>query len=171
MTPARLAAAAAATVMTVALGTVGGAPATAAPSPDGTTAKLARELGLQTVPKQGTTARKSSPGSNPTVSLLPDPSGVDLTYWKSVAKQKSTARAKALALRKRSTQAAVEPLLVDEAEPDAVRGGNDSTANAQRIPQFGSAAGKRPKARILGTLAPSATPADIAPLPEDNGSI
>jgi hypothetical protein len=171
MTPARLAAVAAATVMTVALATVGGAPATAAPSPDGTTAKLARELGLQTVPKQGTAARKSSPGSNPVLSLLPDPSGVDLAYWKSVAKQKSTARAKAMAQKKKATQAAVEPLLVDEAEPDAVRGGNDSTANAQLIPKFGSAAGKRPKARILGTLAPPATPSDIPTVPEDNGAI
>jgi hypothetical protein len=171
MTPARLAAAAAATVMAVALGTTGSVSATAAPSPGGPTQELAQTLGLQTVPKSGTAARKASPGSNPMVSLLPDPGVVDLKYWKDVAKQKSTARAKSLAQRKAAAQAAVEPLLVDEAEPDAVRGGNDSTANAQRIPEFGSAAGKRPKARILGTLAPSATPADIAPVPEDNGSI
>jgi hypothetical protein len=152
--------------MTAALATVGGAPATAAPSPDGTTA---RELGLQSVPKQGTAPRKTSPGSNPFLSQPPDPSGVDLAYWKSVAKQKSTARARAMA-QKKATQPAVEPLLVDEAEPDAVRGRNDSTADAEFIPEFGSAAGRRPKARILGTLALPAT-SGFSKVPEDNGSI
>ena len=37
------------------------------------------------------------------------------------------------------------------------RGGNDTHATAQRIPAFGSAAGQRPAARILGTLAPLTT--------------
>ena len=172
MTRARSAAAAAATVLAVVLGTTGSTPATAAPEPGGSTERLAQELGLQTVPKQsGTTARKASPGSNPSLSLLSDPSKVDYSYWKAVAKEKSKQRAAAVAKRKAATKAAVEPLLVDEAEPDAVRGGNDSTANAQRIPQFGSAAGKRPAARILGTLAPGATPSTLPTVPEDNGSI
>ena len=163
MTRARSAAAAAATVLAVVLGTTGSTPATAAPEPGGSTERLAQELGLQTVPKQsGTTARKASPGSNPSLSLLTDPSTVDYSYWKAVAKEKSQQRAAAVAKRKAATKAAVEPLLVDEAEPDAVRGGNDSTATAQLIPQFGSAAGKRPAARILGTLAPGATPSTPA---------
>ena len=49
---------------------------------------------------------------------------------------------------------AVDPLLVDEQEPDGLRGGNDTPATAQPIAAFGSAAGERPAARILGTLAP-----------------
>jgi hypothetical protein len=172
MTRVRSAAAAAATVLAVVLGTTGSSPATAAPEPGGPTERLAQELGLQTVPKQsGTTARKASPGSNPSLSLLADPSKVDYSYWKAVAKEKSKQRAAAVAKRKAATRAAVEPLLVDEAEPDDVRGGNDSTANAQPIPQFGSAAGKRPAARILGTLAPGATPSTLPTVPEDNGSI
>jgi hypothetical protein len=169
MKRARLAVTAAATIAVVTLGTVGSLPATAGPGPE--TEQLAQELGLQTVPKQGSAARKASAGSDPTVSLLPDPSSVDYSYWKSVAKQKATARAKAVAQRKAATRAAVEPLLVDEAEPDAIRGGNDTASNAQNIPQFGSASGKRPKARILGTLAPGATPTTLATVPEDNGSI
>jgi hypothetical protein len=95
---------------------------------------------------------------------------VDLVYWESVARQKSAARAKAMAQKQKAAQAEVGPLLVDEAEPDAIHGANDSTADAELIPEFGSAAGKRPKARILGTLAVPPTSA-FSKAPEDNGSI
>jgi hypothetical protein len=168
-----LVAAAAATVVTVAAASLSGSTASAAPASGGDTERLAQELGFQTVPKaaSGVVRKAASPGSNPALSLLPDPSKVDYSYWKSVTREKSKQRSAAVAKRKLATRAAVEPLLVDEAEPDAVRGGNDSTANAQLIPQFGSAAAKRPAARILGTLAPGATPSTLPTVPEDNGSI
>lgn len=66
---------------------------------------------------------------------------------------------------------AVDPLLVDEQEPDGLRGGNDTPATAQPIAAFGSAAGERPAARILGTLAPGVDVEEIDAAPEDNGSI
>ena len=71
-------------------------------------------------------------------------------------KQQSAKRA---ARRAKSPKAlAPEPLLVDEEEPEDLRGSNDTLANAQLIPAFGSASDRRPAARILGTLAPSAEP-------------
>jgi hypothetical protein len=171
MTPARLAAAAAATVMTVTLATLGGAPAGAAPGSGGPAEELAQKIGLQSVPKGATAARAASTGSNPLLSLLPDPTKVDYSSWKQAAKERSKARTAAVKKQKALTKAAVEPLLVDEAEPDTIRGGNDSTATAQLIPQFGSATNRRPAARILGTLAPGATPSTLPTVPEDNGSI
>jgi hypothetical protein len=172
MRPARLAAAAAATVLFVSLASPGGSPASAAPAPGGPTEELARKLGMQLVPKGSAATRKAGAApADPAVSLLPDPTKVDYSYWKSVAKQKSKARAAAAAKKAAATKAAVEPLLVDEAEPDTIRGGNDTTATAQYIPQFGTAAGKRPAARILGTLAPGPAPATLPTVPEDNGSI
>jgi hypothetical protein len=141
-------------------------PAAGAPSPG---KRAAERLGLQVVPKHqaGKTASALSDakrGANPFIALLRNPAASDYAYWKSAMKQKATKRAGKRAL-------AVEPLLVDEAEPDGLRGGNDTNATAQLIPAFGSAAGQRPAARILGTLAPGAAIEEIVAPPEDNGSI
>jgi hypothetical protein len=174
MTPARLVAASAAAVLSVSLATVGGSPATAAPVPGGPTEQLAQKIGMQTVPKGAAAKLKKSTAAapvNPLLSIVPDSSKIDYAYWKGVTEQKSKARAAAAAKARAATKAAVEPLLVDEQEPDAVRGGNDTTANAQLIPQFGTGSGKRPAARILGTLAPPPAPATLPAVPEDNGSI
>ena len=77
-------------------------------------------------------------GRNPFIALLPRPGASDYAYWRAAMQQKArSGRAKPRAL-------AVEPLLVDEQEPDALRGGNDTPATAQLIPAFGSAAGRAP---------------------------
>ena len=127
-------------------------------------------LGLQTVPKHtpGKTASAlSGPrGANPYIALLPKPQRSDFAYWKAAMRQQAKRRA-STGLRR----AAVEPLLVDEAEPDALRGGNDTAASAELIPAFGSDAGRRPAARILGTLAPGASIEEIDAPAEDNGAI
>jgi hypothetical protein len=140
----------------------------AAPAAGADAERTAQRLGLQTVakhqPGKSASALSGPRGANPFIALLPRPQHSDYAYWKAAMKQKAAKRAGKRAL-------AVEPLLVDEAEPDGLRGGNDTNATAQLIPAFGSAAGKRPAARILGTLAPGAAIDEIDAPPEDNGSI
>jgi hypothetical protein len=155
------------TLVALLLSMVVGSLATAAPD-----AGAPQRLGLQQVTKhpaaKTASAFSNAKGANPFISLLSDPSASDYAYWKSAMRQQSAKRAAKRAAERRAL--APEPLLVDEAEPDGLRGGNDTPANAQLIPAFGSATGRRPAARILGTLAPSAgVPVEGAP--EDNGSI
>jgi len=136
-------------------------------------ARTAQRLGVQLVPKnqagKSAGAFSNAKGANPLIGLLSDPSTADHAYWKSATKQQSAKRA---AKRTAAPKAlAVEPLLVDEEEPDGIRGGNDTLATAQLIPAFGSATNRRPAARILGTLAPSVAAEPVDAAPEDNGSI
>jgi hypothetical protein len=136
-------------------------------------ARTAQRLGVQLVPKhqagKSAGAFSNAKGANPLIGLLSDPSTADYAYWKSAMKQQSAKRA---AKRTAAPKAlAVEPLLVDEEEPDGIRGGNDTLATAQLIPAFGSATNRRPAARILGTLAPSVAAEPVDAAPEDNGSI
>jgi hypothetical protein len=145
-------------------------PAAAAPG-DGE--RAAQRLGMQLVPKHraGKSASAlSNPkvGANPFIGLLADPAKADYAYWRSAMKQQAAKRA---AKRAKAPKALAEPLLVDEEEPEDLRGSNDTLANAQLIPAFGTASGRRPAARILGTLAPSADAESIDAKPEDNGSI
>jgi hypothetical protein len=175
-----------ATGIVVSLATFSGLPATAVPdalagggsaSPEkASTSKnsdaLAKKLGFQLVPKR-TSPKQGSGGSaqtDPRLSLLSDPSRSDLSYWKSALQLKSTKRTAAMAKREPRAIDAVDPLLVDETELDSP-GGNDGTANAQRITKFGSAADKRPAARILGTVSRSLSPRSFSPVEEDNGAI
>ena len=132
--------------------------------------------GLQTVKKHKApkSANPISNGrsANPMIALLPNPATSDLAYWRSAMKQRAAARAKQAPqspLQRRA--AAVDPLLVDETEPDGIRGGNDTPDNAQAIPAFGSAAGLRPAARVLGTLAPGPESESFEAADEDDGSI
>ncbi|MDQ1679086.1 MAG: hypothetical protein QOC93_4230 [Actinomycetota bacterium] len=135
----------------------------------------AERLGLQQVPKHvaGASSAKSAlsargHGTNPFIGLLADPSKADVAYWRAVLKSGGKKRAAAAA---KKTKTAAPPLLVDEQEPDQIRGGNDTPATAERIRQFGSAAGKRPAARILGTLAVGPAPLSFDSPAEDNGAI
>jgi hypothetical protein len=158
------------TVATLALAAPAGS-ANAAPRGDGP--RIADQLGVQLVPKhragKEASAFSNDKGANPLIALLPDPAKADYAYWNSAMKRQSAKRA---AKRAAATRAlAVEPLLVDEEEPDGIRGGNDVPANAQLIPAFGSAADRRPAARVLGTLAGSAAVEPVDAAPEDNGSI
>jgi hypothetical protein len=153
-----------------------GLPAAAAAHDDAHARDAARRLGIQLVPKHGT-AQKGTAGAakaDPMLGMLTDPSQADMSYWNSRLDSLSRTRSKnraASAVAARAKAAASDPLLVDEQEPATIRGGNDTTANAQRIPPFGTAAGKRPAARILGTLAPAAFTDTFGPVPEDNGAI
>jgi hypothetical protein len=118
--------------------------------------------------------RPSHPGPNPYLSLLPDPSQSDTDYWRTTLAALGKQRAAKLAQQKVTQQRlgkAVEPLLVDEREPDALRGGNDTPATAEMIPAFGTGRRDRPAARVLGTLAASAPATTIGPFAEDDGSI
>jgi hypothetical protein len=146
-------------------------PASAAPG-DG--ARTAQRLGVQLVPKQQPGKKagafsNAAKGTNPFIGLLPDPSKADYAYWKSAMEQQSAKRAARRAASPRAL--APEPLLVDEEEPEDFRGSNDTLANAQLIPAFGSAADRRAAARILGTIAPSVEPEEFVAKREDNGSI
>src|SRR5690349_14633392 len=172
---------AAMTAVVVSLATFAWSPATAAPgahpakstdrpAPGSRSDALAKKLGLQTVPKQAAMPkeRRGAAKANPLLSLVPDPSLTDLHYWNSKIETVSKRRTKAVTERRSAT---VGPLLVEEAEPDTVRGGNDVLANGQFIPKFGATSNRRSTARLLGTLAPSADPIPFPAVPEDNGSI
>lgn len=147
-------------------------PATAAPPASGTR-ELAQRLGLQLVPKSGPAQRKAAgpAAANPILGLLPDPSQADMHQWRARIEQRSKARTSEVDRRRRADGKLAAPLLVDEQEPDAIRGGNDTAANAQRITRFGTAGGKRPAARILGTYAAPPPATALAPSTEDDGSI
>src|SRR4051794_29132751 len=136
--------------------------------------QLARRFGVQLVPK-GSADQLRAPDkgqADPFLSLLPDPSRVDLYSWKATLSARSAAReARIQQSGSRSQIAATARLVVDEAEPDTAFGVNDTPASAERIPAFGSGRRAVPAADIRGTLAPLPPPAQFAPPPEDNGSI
>jgi hypothetical protein len=129
-------------------------------------------LGKQFVPKRRPSAavrQGDAParGANPWLSLLSPAQfdSVDRGYWRQVAE----ARGEQLAQQRLQTLADDE-FLVDEREPDAVRGRNDTQATAQWIRRLGTGEGDRSQAKILGTLAPWTT-RPIGPFEEDDGAI
>lgn len=147
------------------------AAATAAPAGDPAAsaadwAALAAGLPVAPKAKAGTKPR----GPNPYLAMLPDPTKADYSSWSAYLGKQAAGRAQ---LRARSLNSvAVPPVLVDEDEPVGTRGANDDPASGQLIREFGTAAGKNPKLRILGGLAPETTiPASRAPFEEDDGSI
>lgn len=134
-----------------------------------------QQLGRQFAPKQRPGAavrqgRAAPKGPNPWLSLLPPDVAdrVDYGYWRQVASERSEVTADQ---REFNALAVDEELLVDEKEPDAIRGGNDTQAAAQHIPRLGTGDGERPQARILGTLAPLPPATPIGPFDEDDGAI
>jgi hypothetical protein len=158
----------------------GTAASTGAAASSGTTAssgedpdQLARRFGVQLVPKGSAdhlrAATKGQP--DPFLSLLPDPSSVDMYSWKASLGARSAAREAKIQRSGVRSLAATTRLLVDEAEPDAAFGVNDTPATAQRIPAFGSGRRAAAAAEIRGTLAPLPTPTQFASPAEDNGSI
>ncbi|MBP2418887.1 hypothetical protein ACFFOM_19070 [Microlunatus capsulatus] len=152
-------------------------PAAAAPGPPAPArpgeGRLSRQLGLQQVPKTDRITRKSAGAAqtNPMASLLPDPSQSNLYGWKQRITAQSKTRTARVEHRRLAAAKVVTPLVVDELEPDELRGSNDTAATAQRITRFGSARGKRAAARILGTLAAAPAPVARAANKEDDGSI
>ncbi len=168
----RIGFAAATAAAVVGLATLSGTPASAGPATR-PAEELAKRFGLQQVPKASTlqTEKSGAAQANPLLSLVPDPSTSDRHYWSSKLESKSKQRTKIVEKRLADTKAAVEPLLVDEEEPDAERGSNDTAANAQLIAKFGSGKKQRSAARILGTLAANLNTSSFPTVPEDNGAI
>ncbi|GAA2725667.1 PPC domain-containing protein [Cellulomonas aerilata] len=147
------------------------APAAAAPTEDRD--DLAWRLGIQLVPK-GSADLGRSPEliePNPFLSLVPDPSSIDLYSWKASSAARSAARAAEVEQRGDGPRPDVPPLVVEEEEPDGVRGVNDTPATSQVVPGFGSRRGEASAADVRGTLAPGPEPVPLPPAPEDNGSI
>ena len=146
-------------------------PAAAKPGDEPTPAeRKALSQGLQIAPKQ----KGGKPaGPNPAVSLLPNPAKADYAGWQAYLDAQAKQRAdKKAADRARSRAVEPTPLLVDEDEPVGTRGSNDTVGTAQRAPGFGTAAGRNPKARIIGDLSPQqVSPTTVAPSTEDDGAI
>jgi hypothetical protein len=153
----------------VALTPVGAATAGPKGDPAPTAAERAALAAGQSV------APKAKPGTapngpNPFLAMLPNPAKADYAGWADWLSRQATAKAQ---VRARSTASvAVAPLLVDEDEPAGTRGGNDNPAAGQLVREFGTAAGKRSKLRILGSLAPeTVVPSSRTPFAEDDGAI
>jgi hypothetical protein len=163
-----------ATLGTCVLGIVALAPAGAAtavskrdPAPSAAErAALAAGQSVAPKAKPGTAPK----GPNPFLAMLPNPAKADYEGWANWLGKQATAKAQ---VRARSTASvAVAPLLVDEDEPAGTRGANDDPASGQLVREFGTAAGKRSKLRILGSLAPeTVTPSSRTPFTEDDGAI
>jgi hypothetical protein len=119
-----------------------------------------------------TSARPEGP--NPYLALLPDPAKADYRGWQAHLQSVGEARAAARERAWQRTHPRVAPaLLVDEAEPDGVRGSNDTPATAEPVDGFGTADGQTAAARILGSLSRGAesSAVSIRANAEDDGAI
>jgi hypothetical protein len=117
-------------------------------------------------------------GANPFLALPPAGAKVDYRAWNKYLKAQAAAKAAARLATLRALKspalkvAAAAPVAIDEDEPDGTSGSNDTTGTAQEIPEFGTAAAKAPKIRILGSLDnESVSVSEIAPSTEDDGDI
>ena len=156
--------------------------AIAAPAGDSSTLtpdqQRALDAGFQVASKSGAGARVADT-ANPYLANLPDLSKADFAGWRARMAAAGDRRAGLATYRQARSQAnAVTPaaaaaVVHDEEEPAGTAGSNDSLANAERIPGFGTAAAKNNVLRILGSQAEIAVPAaeDLEPGAEDNGSI
>jgi len=123
-----------------------------------------RAFGLQQVPKGSlSTARQSGQNANPYLSLLPDPSQVDIAGWKAQM-------AAAGKVREHARHRPHSPLVVQEREATNAHT-NDTDAGAEFISAFGTGRRENPAATISGNLDAPQAPL-ILPTPrEDNGAI
>lgn len=152
--------------------------ALAAPAPDdGLTPgqRDALDQGFQVAAKGSADQRRANRAPNPYLANLPDLTDADYFTWAKRMKEAGAARAQSASLataRKQATPQAAAAFVHDEQEPDGANGSNDTAADAERIPGFGTAASRNNKVRILGGLADlSVAPSPLATVPEDNGSI
>ena len=110
-------------------------------------------------------------GPNPFLAFLPDTSRVDFIGWQRWLEAQGDQR-RAQMDAAQAAQLTRPPLLVDEDEPEGLRGSNDTVQTAQPVPGFGTAAGRNPRARLLGSLAADpVVPVAIPPNVEDDGSL
>lgn len=143
--------------------------AEAAPQPAPTAPALsaaqaaALKAGLSVAPKAKFGTKPQGP--NPFLADVPDEAQADYTGWANYLR----GQAKAKAAKQAKVSAAV---VVDEDEPAGTYGSNDTPANAQRVPEFGTGRGKEDAIRVLGSLdGEAAVPQARAATPEDDGSI
>lgn len=115
---------------------------------------VAAAVGLSVLAAPATAAAESVPLSspNPYLSWLPDGSTPDYAAWQ----QRMADRAATY----RSTVDRSAPV-VNEVEPAGVRGGNDTLAQAESVPGFGTGSGQTTVARVAGNLSPAADTPDI----------
>ncbi|MGL5827113.1 MAG: hypothetical protein ACRCYU_20200, partial [Nocardioides sp.] len=111
-------------------------------------------------------------GLNPATSLVPPDQPRDYQGWTEAAREGAAARE---ALRDRTVRGRVvaPPLTARESEPRGTRGSNDTRANADELPGFGTRR-NNPRATLLGALSPEVVPVSslvsIKPNKEDDGS-
>ena len=152
--PAAVGLAAAACLVTPALS--GAAPGS---GPDLTPGQQeALDLGIQVAPKGGVASLAAGAVTpNPWLANLPDVTDADYFTWnKQMHEARGRARRLGQARRQppcRGRRCCRRPFVHDEQEPAGTAGSNDTAANAEPIPAFGTAATKNPRVRILGALA------------------
>ncbi len=135
----------------------------------------ALDLGIQVAPKGGSSLAKGPLTPNPWLANLPDVTDADYFTWNKRMHEAADRRASSakLAANRRAATSVLPPAFVhDEEEPAGTAGSNDTAADAEPVPEFGTAAAKNPRVRILGALADlaGATPRTIT-TEEDQGSI
>jgi len=135
----------------------------------------ALDLGIQVADK--TAGAKATSGVNPYLANLPTLQDANYFAWAKKMRVGAKERAASKRLHDNKLRAtdsrALSPAFVhDEEEPAGTFGSNDSAADAERISQFGTAAAKNNRVRILGELAdvPAGSVEDIT-TSEDQGSI
>ncbi len=132
-------------------------------------------LGIQTAPKpprRATALTSTTPqGTNPFLSQVIDPTKVDFYGWRVALESKAQKAQKVRnALQSNHLAQTLQPLLVDELEPDALSGLNDTLTSGELVNGFGTNA--NPRARLLGTFAPPRNVSTNFPtFTEDDGAI
>lgn len=145
--------------------------------------QAALDLGLQVAPKETDAAALTAKANpNPYLANLPDLGDANYFAWNKLMHAQAEKRADSakLAANRRqafgsggvSAKAVPTPFVHDEEEPAGTAGSNDTHANAEPIPEFGTAASRLPAVRILGDLAAPATstPRTVTTA-EDQGAI
>ena len=134
--------------------------------------------GLQVAPKSAG-ARSAGSSVNPYTAQVPDLTKVDFAAWRErlaaagKQRQKSPGLAEARRAANARTPAAAATVVHDEQEPAGTSGSNDTVADAERIPGFGTAGNRNNLLRILGEKAalPVPAPRAVPAGAEDNGAI
>ncbi|NOY73822.1 MAG: hypothetical protein GXP14_15900 [Gammaproteobacteria bacterium] len=100
-----------------------------------------------------TASLRTLPGPNPFLSKVVDLTKVDFYSWRmAVASQAVAAQKTRDAAQDNFQVSDLQPLVIDELEPDSLSGLNDTLATKELVKGFGT--DTNPKARILGVLAP-----------------
>ena len=138
------------------------------------------DLGIQVAPKGADVAARRTPSTspNPYLANLPDVSEADYFTWNKAMHAKADARAGSarLAANRRtasspSASALPPPFVHDEEEPAGTFGSNDTAPDAEPVQDFGTAAARNNRVRILGHLADLRGTVRAITTAEDQGAI